>query len=184
MFFAIEFFRNIASYQFLKNDWIFINHGLFFRRKYFSQLLVNRVGVVLNAESLFFRTSTVNFFFYQRAIEWTLLPRARQTTPLSDPLVEKKSCATREKHLFYSCGCYPRFARASNFTLTKYIFFPQLNNVLKFVFIFSTLKIFTTLVRENQLSARKTTLIWLNFGVRRTKNNVFCSSGTNDFQFV
>ena len=36
----------------------------------------------------------------------------------SDPLVEKKSCATREKHLFYS-----RFPRTSNFTLTKLIFF-------------------------------------------------------------
>ena len=58
-------------------------------------------------------------FFYQRAIKWTLLPCAGQTNPLSDPLVEKKSCATREKYLFYSCGCYPRFARASNFTLAK-----------------------------------------------------------------
>ena len=46
-------------------------------------------------------------------------PRAGQTNALSDPLVEKKSCATREKHLFYSCGYYPRFARASNFTLAK-----------------------------------------------------------------
>ena len=55
-------------------------------------------------------------------MKWTLLPRAGQTNPLSDPLVEKKSCATREKHLFYSCGCYPRFARASSFTLAKYIF--------------------------------------------------------------
>ena len=29
-----------------------------------------------------------------------LLPRAGQINPLSGPLVEKKSCATREKHLF------------------------------------------------------------------------------------
>ena len=29
IFFAIEFFITIASYQFLKNDWTFIYHGLF-----------------------------------------------------------------------------------------------------------------------------------------------------------
>ena len=28
------------------------------------------------------------------------MPRAGQTNPLSDPIVEKKSCATRERHLF------------------------------------------------------------------------------------
>ena len=64
-------------------------------------------------------SNKINYFFYQRAIKWTLLPRAGQINPLSDPIVEKKLCATREKHLFYSCGCYPRFARASNFTLAK-----------------------------------------------------------------
>ena len=26
---AIEFLFTIASYQFFKNDWIFVNHGLF-----------------------------------------------------------------------------------------------------------------------------------------------------------
>ena len=31
-FFAIDFFRTIGTYQFLKNDWIFINHGLFFKQ--------------------------------------------------------------------------------------------------------------------------------------------------------
>ena len=39
------------------------------------------------------------------------------------PQVGEKSYATREKHLFYSCDCCPRFARASNFTLTKMNFF-------------------------------------------------------------
>ena len=42
-----------------------------------------------------------------------------QTNPFSDPLEEKKSCATREKHLLYSCGCYPCFGQVSNLTLTK-----------------------------------------------------------------
>ena len=31
MFFVKEFFLTIASYQFLKNDEVFINHGLFFQ---------------------------------------------------------------------------------------------------------------------------------------------------------
>ena len=38
MFSVIEFFPTIASYQFFKNECIFINHGLFFRVKYFLQL--------------------------------------------------------------------------------------------------------------------------------------------------
>ena len=39
------------------------------------------------------------------------------------PPSRKKSCVTRETKVFYSCSCYPRFARASKFTLTKYILF-------------------------------------------------------------
>ena len=43
--------------------------------------------------NFFFRsalqTKALNYFFYQRAIKWTLLPRAGQTNPLSDPIVEK-----------------------------------------------------------------------------------------------
>ena len=35
------------------------------------------------------------------------------------PPSRKKSCATQEKHLFYSCDSYPRFARTSNFALAK-----------------------------------------------------------------
>ena len=31
MFFVIEFSFTIAYYQFLKNNWIFINYGLFFK---------------------------------------------------------------------------------------------------------------------------------------------------------
>ena len=38
MLFVIEFILTIAFYQFLKNDWIFINYGLFSRRKYSLQL--------------------------------------------------------------------------------------------------------------------------------------------------
>ena len=38
------------------------------------------------------------------------------------PPVEKKLCATREKHLFYSRDCYSSFVRASNFTLAKSTF--------------------------------------------------------------
>ena len=34
MFFVIEFYLIIASYQFLKNDCIFMNYGLLFRAKY------------------------------------------------------------------------------------------------------------------------------------------------------
>ena len=37
-FFVIEFFHTITYYQFLRNDWIFRNHGLFFRNKYSLQL--------------------------------------------------------------------------------------------------------------------------------------------------
>ena len=32
MFFVIEFFLTIASHEFLKNDWFFINHDFFFGR--------------------------------------------------------------------------------------------------------------------------------------------------------
>ena len=32
--FVIEFFHSIASYQYPKNNWTFINHGLLFRKKY------------------------------------------------------------------------------------------------------------------------------------------------------
>ena len=38
MFFVIEFFLTITSYKFLKNAWILINHGLFFREIYTLQL--------------------------------------------------------------------------------------------------------------------------------------------------
>ena len=38
MFFEIEFFFAIAFYQFFKNDWIFIDRGLFFQGKYSLQL--------------------------------------------------------------------------------------------------------------------------------------------------
>ena len=38
MFFVVEFFLTIASYQFLKNDWILINHGLFSQEKYSLRL--------------------------------------------------------------------------------------------------------------------------------------------------
>ena len=34
MFFVIEFILSIASYQFFKHDWIFINHGLYLSVKY------------------------------------------------------------------------------------------------------------------------------------------------------
>ena len=33
----------------------------------------------------------MKYFFYQRGIKWTLLPRLGQTNPFSDPLVEKTS---------------------------------------------------------------------------------------------
>ena len=36
-FFLLEFFLIPASHMFFKNDWIFINHGLFFRGKYILQ---------------------------------------------------------------------------------------------------------------------------------------------------
>ena len=38
IFFVIEFYLPIASYWFFKNDWIFINRGLFFREKYSLQV--------------------------------------------------------------------------------------------------------------------------------------------------
>ena len=38
MFFIIEFFLTNASYQFLKNDWIFISHS--FLEKIFSTTLL------------------------------------------------------------------------------------------------------------------------------------------------
>ena len=37
-FFVIEFFPTISNYQFFKNDWLFINHDLFFWEKYSLQL--------------------------------------------------------------------------------------------------------------------------------------------------
>ena len=52
-------------------------------------------------------TRKINFIFFSCTIYYF------------DPQVEKKSCATREKNLFYSSDCYPRFARASNFALAK-----------------------------------------------------------------
>ena len=33
MFFETEVFLTVGSYQFLKNGWILINYGLFFRKK-------------------------------------------------------------------------------------------------------------------------------------------------------
>ena len=39
MFFVIEFFLTITSYQFLKIDWIFINYGLFKKDVFYSILL-------------------------------------------------------------------------------------------------------------------------------------------------
>ena len=38
MFFLIEVYLAIAYYHFLKNDWIFVNHDLFFRGKYSLQI--------------------------------------------------------------------------------------------------------------------------------------------------
>ena len=38
MFFVIEFFLAIASYDLKKSDWIFINHSLFYPEKYSLQL--------------------------------------------------------------------------------------------------------------------------------------------------
>ena len=37
-FFVMKLFLTIVSYQFFKNYWIFIKHGLFFRAKYSLQL--------------------------------------------------------------------------------------------------------------------------------------------------
>ena len=39
MFFVIDLFLTVVSYQCLQNDWIFINHGLFFWGKIFSTFL-------------------------------------------------------------------------------------------------------------------------------------------------
>ena len=33
MFFVTEFFHSIVWYEFLKNYWIFLSHGLFYREK-------------------------------------------------------------------------------------------------------------------------------------------------------
>ena len=44
-------------------------------------------------------------FYYQRVKECTFFPPAGYKNPFFDPLVEKKSCTTREKHLFYPCHC-------------------------------------------------------------------------------
>ena len=38
--FCNRFFLTIASCRFFKNDWIFINHGLFFQGEYFSTTLI------------------------------------------------------------------------------------------------------------------------------------------------
>ena len=42
-----------------------------------------------------------------------------QKIPSYDPPAGKKSCAKREKHLFYYFDFYPGFTRASNITLAK-----------------------------------------------------------------
>ena len=54
MFFAIEFFLTIASYQFSKNDWIFMNHGLFFCEKYsqYNQLVEFEIFVTAYMKDL------------------------------------------------------------------------------------------------------------------------------------
>ena len=48
MFFVIEFLLTITFYQFLKNDWIFINHGLFFRENilYISSVSDSNIKVL------------------------------------------------------------------------------------------------------------------------------------------
>ena len=38
-FFVIKFFLTIPSYEIFKNYWIFINHGLFFGKKFSTTLL-------------------------------------------------------------------------------------------------------------------------------------------------
>ena len=70
-------------------------------------------------------------FFYQRAIKWTLLTRAEQTNPLSDPLVEKKSCATREKKIYFTrvVVTLALLGHQTSHSQNKF-FFPQLHNVL------------------------------------------------------
>ena len=46
-------------------------------------------------------------FVYQRIIKWILFPRAGQTNPFSDHLVEKKSCGTWDTSLIFHT--YNRF---------------------------------------------------------------------------
>ena len=53
IFFAIEFFLTIASNQFLKIDWIFMNHALFFE----EDILCN--STVSNFKSKFFSIAEI-----------------------------------------------------------------------------------------------------------------------------
>ena len=66
-----------------------------------------------------------------------------------NPTEDKKSCATQKKRLFYFCDCCSRFARASNFALTKYSFFPLSHDILFFILlivIIITYNYFQTLI--------------------------------------
>ena len=50
MFFVKGFLVTIASCRLFKNDWILINHGLFFREKYSLQLLFPVLKIVDNLQ--------------------------------------------------------------------------------------------------------------------------------------
>ena len=67
-------------------------------------------------------TRKINFFSPSCTICYFILP-GHKVNFISRSGTNKKSRATREKHLFYSCVYYPRFARASNLTLANGIFF-------------------------------------------------------------
>ena len=65
MFFVKEYFLTIASYQFIKNDWIFMSHALFLVRKIFSKTLLFSIlkmskkfpNIVIKKKSFFKKNS-------------------------------------------------------------------------------------------------------------------------------
>ena len=85
-------------------------------RKTFLHRIITRDKNWINLENSNRRKIWV-FLLAGHNVHFIASERAKKS--IFRPPSRKKTCATREKHLFYSCGCYPRSARASNFMLAK-----------------------------------------------------------------
>ena len=65
MYFKIEFFITFASNQFFTNDWMFINHSLFFQGKYFLKLSFTILKVKFSMTVIIKTNFLKETFFYK-----------------------------------------------------------------------------------------------------------------------